>query len=142
MRPRGEPIEKRRVNPVARPSTGALRPKKPFLVVAQDHMRFAVPEDLHDLVRKPVLPDAVAETDQFVDVAQTAQRFLQAGGVAMNVGDDTDFHARLVRGRRFRCNGPIEVEVIVSLSVKRPKEIYRSVLLVGTNETAARTDAW
>src|SRR5207244_3355429 len=77
-------------------STGAraVRAKKALFVIADDHLRLAVFQEAHDVVRETVLVDAVAETDQFVDISHQGQSLRQSGPVAMNVRDNTQLHAR------------------------------------------------
>src|SRR5207249_3361718 len=67
-----------------------VRSEKTLLVVAEDRMRAALLQHAHDVVREPVFPDAVAEADQLVDVADQAQRLCQPRNVAVQVRDDAD----------------------------------------------------
>jgi len=92
MRPAGEPFRQRRVDAVAGPGAFALRPEEVLFVVAQDDPRPPLLEQPHDLVREAVLVDAVAEADQVIDIAHQRERLAQPGGVAMNVGNDSQFH--------------------------------------------------
>ena len=78
----------------AGPGALAVRAEEALLVIAEDHVRLALLEEAHDLVREAVFLDAVAEADQLVDVAHQRERLRQPGGVAMDVRDDADLHAR------------------------------------------------
>src|SRR5205085_10059825 len=69
-------------------------------------------EQAHDLVREAVLVDAVAEADQSVDLAHQPECALEAGGIAVKVGDDAEFHcddpATL---SRHSCTGKIKINL-------------------------------
>ena len=76
------------------PGADALRPEKVFLMVAEDHLRLAVPQQPHDFIREPVFVDAVAETDQFLDIAHQLQRPYKATRIAMDIGYNAQPHCR------------------------------------------------
>jgi hypothetical protein len=61
-------------------------------MIAKDYMRFPVLEKLHDFIREAVFVYTVAETNQLVDLAHQLQRLPQARGIAVNIGDDAEFH--------------------------------------------------
>src|SRR5271166_7194845 len=51
-------------------------------------VRAAIPQSAHDLIGEAVFPDAVAETNQLVDIAEDAQRPQETLMVAMQIRDD------------------------------------------------------
>src|SRR6516162_2502627 len=64
-------------------------------------MRAAFFEQAHDLVRETVFPDAVAETDQLVDITHQAQRLREPGNIAVQVRDDADLQGALRQAMMF-----------------------------------------
>jgi hypothetical protein len=93
MRARRKPLRQIRVDAVASPRPGALRPEKVFLMIADNDPCVTIAQQPDHLVRETVLVNAVAKTDQLVDIAHQGKRFSQPRGVAVNIGDDPDFHA-------------------------------------------------
>ena len=89
--------------PMTTATAGAKRPEENFLVVTEDDCRLAILEQAHDLVREAVLVNAVAEADQFVDLAHQPERMLEAGGVAVKVGDDAELHCGRPARTRSGC---------------------------------------
>src|SRR4029077_6786902 len=52
-------------------------------------------------IREAVLPDAVAETDQLVDIADQVERLREPGNIAMQVRDDADLQGALRQAMMF-----------------------------------------
>ena len=92
VRLRGEPGGQLRVDAVAGPGARAVRAEKVFLVIADDHLRAAPPQQRDDVVREAVFVNTVAETDQLVDIAHYRKSLGQSTRIAVNVGDDAYFH--------------------------------------------------
>jgi hypothetical protein len=57
-----------------------------------DNVRVARLQQSNDLVGKAVLEDAVAETQQFIDLPHDVQSTGQAAKIAMQIGDDAELH--------------------------------------------------
>ena len=88
--PLGEPAHQRPIDPLRLPGAGAVRPEKTLLMVAENGVGATLLEQAHDLVRETVFPNAVAETDQLVDVADEGQRLREPRKIAVQVRDDAD----------------------------------------------------
>src|SRR5579871_4668092 len=67
------------------PGRAAGGAEKALLMVAEDHQRLALAQDPYDVVGEPVFVNAVAEADEFVDIADNLEGAQQAGRVAMHV---------------------------------------------------------
>src|SRR5882762_7597049 len=93
LRLAGEPLREHRIDAGAGAGAGTVRAKETLLMIADDDLRIALLQEAHDLVREPVLVNAVAKTDQLVDIAHQGERLCQSGRVAMNVRDNTQPHS-------------------------------------------------
>ena len=89
------------VDPVRLTGADALRAKKALLVVTDNSVHAAVPQEAYDLVRKAVFVDAVAEANQLVGIAEYFQRLPQAGVIAVHVRDNANLHGWLRRAIMF-----------------------------------------
>jgi predicted phosphodiesterase len=72
---------------------GCLRQRDARVIVGNHEEYFFGPQQPDHLVRKAVFVNAVAKTDQFVDIAHEGKRLRQACGIAVNIRDDPDLHA-------------------------------------------------
>jgi hypothetical protein len=64
------------------------------------NVRAARLQQCNDLVGKPVLEIAVAETQQFIDLPHDVQSTGQAVDIAMQIGDDAELHEGVILGIR------------------------------------------
>src|ERR1051325_3037414 len=69
-----KPIGELAIDAFACPGADALRAEETSLMVADDALPLPIPQEAHHLIGEPVLVDAVAEADQFVDIAHKLQR--------------------------------------------------------------------
>jgi hypothetical protein len=88
----GEPESQLRVDAGAGAGARAVRAEKVFLMVADNHLRAAPPQKRDDIVRETVFVNTVTQTDQLVDIAHYRKSPGQSPRIAVNVGDDADFH--------------------------------------------------
>ena len=92
VRLRGEPGGQLRVDAVAGPGARAVRAEEVFLVIADDHLRAAPPQQRDDLVRETVFVNTVSKADQLVDIAHHRKGLGQSTRIAVNVGNEAYFH--------------------------------------------------
>src|SRR5260370_223887 len=78
----GEPLRQRRIDAGPGAGAGAVRAEEALLVIADDHLRLALLQEAHDLVREAVLVNAVAQADDILEITHQGQRLGQCCPVA------------------------------------------------------------
>ena len=78
-------------------------------MVTLDNVRAARLQQCNDLVGKPVLKNAVAQTQQFIDLPHNVQSTGQAVEIAMQIGDDPELHEGFLPSRLVAniVDGPV-----------------------------------
>src|SRR5438128_5520911 len=70
-----------------------MRAEKALFMIAEYRVCATILQGAQDLVGEAVFPDAIAETNQLVDITEDAQRLQKTAVVAVQIRDDADFQA-------------------------------------------------
>src|SRR5215472_4152940 len=97
----GKPLQQRHVDAVGLPGADAVRPEETLLVIAENSVNAATPEDLHYLVRETIFVDAVAKANHLIRIPERIQGLQQAGLVAVHIRDDPNPQNPLLLAKMF-----------------------------------------